>query len=965
MTTLNSTARNNIYIHNSENANDKDNDKDNNNDNNISCWKKNKKILLIVLICSIVVILLVVLLCVFLIKKKDKNKNEYYVIGTYNAEKRKPLKLFNPSKIGLKDDNYLVEKISQTNNKRNLNQLNITDGVYIPENTEIIQFKISFQESLTTLDFMFEGCTSLIKLSLSGLNSPNIKSMIYTFTDCEKLETVNFTSFQSSNVEKMDFLFSGCNSLVNINGFEKLNTASLIKTAGMFLECTSLVSLNLSSLNFNNISEQNGMFINNPSLESVDLGQVSDINKLFSSSEDFHVNIITSSNSINSSGLAGTFQILSREENDNLNCSIRNYSFYVDDYDEEEENDYFDNLYISKTILNSETISNQRSIYGLGELNVSLNEMEKCTECDVGDRKNYCKSCRIGYYIPKGIDYTQKRCRRCDEGCIKCIADEETDESICIASENENNYLIGYNKGDSYEDDDYYYVYRENYYYYNDGNNSYINSYYVYSLNNGKQCKLGNENGCKSCNLEEGKTGQCLTCNDGYYFDENIDKTACQRIEIKKCVQAEIENNIVKCTKCTKDHILYNDTCVKACDIGYGSYYCATCNQTYEYRNSCASCYPSYFLKNYEYENLKTCISCSSEIEYCSECELVNNNIICKKCYENSFLVEGRCIRSCDYSTCLNCVYENSRYVCGQCRDKYYLSTIEDTKYCKACPQGCRTCSNDETCSNCIEGYKLNGNTCEFYCRIGGYTHCLSCDYNTKNKCKECEYGYYLPDGETNNCYSCGSNCISCEGKKYNPVCTKCRYGYEIKDGRCVKMCNLGNNWDYCKTCDSENTYLCGSCFDGYYLSKYYKYWCSYCGDYRVKKCHEDSNGNVIIDECQSSYVLARNQCVEKCEDNIYWTNCLVCHEETDKIDECKQCKNGYFLPNDFDSKTYCYSCPYYCKSCQGSYYNPTCTECKEGYILSGGKCLKECITGSGNLCKSCNPQEGKIDQCL
>ena len=107
MTTLNSTARNNIYI----NDNDKYNDKDNDNDKNISCWEKNKKILLIVLIRSIIVILLVVLLFVFLFKKKDKNKNEFYVIGTYNAEKRIPLKLFNPSKIGLKDNNYNVEKL--------------------------------------------------------------------------------------------------------------------------------------------------------------------------------------------------------------------------------------------------------------------------------------------------------------------------------------------------------------------------------------------------------------------------------------------------------------------------------------------------------------------------------------------------------------------------------------------------------------------------------------------------------------------------------------------------------------------------------------------------------------------------------------------------------------------------------------------------------------------------------------
>ena len=38
---------------------------------------------------------------------------------------------------------------------------------------------------------MFEGCSSLIKINLSNLNSPNITSMIYTFTNCEQLETVN------------------------------------------------------------------------------------------------------------------------------------------------------------------------------------------------------------------------------------------------------------------------------------------------------------------------------------------------------------------------------------------------------------------------------------------------------------------------------------------------------------------------------------------------------------------------------------------------------------------------------------------------------------------------------------------------------------------------------------------------------------------------------------------------------
>ena len=52
---------------------------------------------------------------------------------------------------------------------------------------------------------MFEGCSSLIKISLSILNSSNITSMMYTFTNCVQLEIVNFTSFQSSNITRMDF----------------------------------------------------------------------------------------------------------------------------------------------------------------------------------------------------------------------------------------------------------------------------------------------------------------------------------------------------------------------------------------------------------------------------------------------------------------------------------------------------------------------------------------------------------------------------------------------------------------------------------------------------------------------------------------------------------------------------------------------------------------------------------------
>ena len=61
----------------------------------------------------------------------------------------------------------------------------------------------------------------------------------------------------------------------------------------------------------------------------------------------------------------------------------------------------------------------------------------------------------------------------------------------------------------------------------------------------------------------------------------------------------------------------------------------------------------------------------------------------------------------------------------------------------------------------------------------------------------------------------------------------------------------------------------------------------------------------------------------------------------------------------------YCYYCPDKCRTCEGSSYDPKCTECYEGYKLSGGKCLKDCAIGNNNLCKSCNSEEGKIDRCL
>ena len=940
--------------------------------------KKFKTILLIAIPACILIAIVIIIVCVVVSKKENIHKeiiNEYYITGTYNAKKDVPLKLFNPSRIGLNDQNYTVEEIGKNNNTRRLQQLDVTDGVIFPEITGTIQIKISFNESLTTLDFMFEGCTDLVKISLSNLNSPSITSMIYTFTDCTSLETVDFTSFYSSLVEKMDFLFGGCTNLVNLKGFENLDTSSLQKTAGMFLECTNLISVNLSAFQLNNISEQNGMFIQNPSLEKVDLGNTSDINALFSSTENFKVTIITSSNEVNSSGLSGEFTRISREEDQQLNCTLRNWtefllkytndSEFTTEYNSDYVNNIYDNIYYSQDIYhllfeynycnsldNNSIYNNSSECKEENRMIIDfLNEFEKCTECDDKEgRRKYCKSCRKGYYVPKGIDYNPIKCKRCDEGCIYCVSDNETDQSVCLRCEG-NSIDKDNDDYDNYDDYDVYNIHG-----------------YKYKLYNGKcikQCYIGKEENCKSCNPEEGKNDQCLTCNDGYYFDLNDNKSKCKKIDIEHCTQAVIESDSVRCINCTNGYILHNGQCEKACDFGYWENTCASCNQTYEFRENCASCHTGYYLSS-SYENKTICRYCNegSSSNNCKECEYISGEVKCTECESDSFLVDGKCITSCSWA-CSYCIYENEKYVCNKCQDHYFLQDLGEGKICEECSEGCKTCTS-ESCSQCMEEYKLIGDNCEKYCTIGSNLKCKTCDFNVKNKCKDCNPGYYLPNDDIldkSKCYSCGSNCMSCYGNSNNHICTQCYYGYRLSNGECIKQCDLGY-YDYCKTCDTVIPENCGSCNDGYYLPIYYKRYCNYCGSYRIKKCHQNSDYNIIIDECYYDYILIRNSCVEKCDSTNYWSNCLVCNEEPDKLDQCKQCKNGYYLPIEFGDY-YCYSCPYNCKSCEGSYYNPTCTECYDGYQLSGGKCLTECNIGNNELCKSCNPEPGKIDRCL
>ena len=64
---------------------------------------------------------------------------------------------------------------------------------------------------------MFENCTSLEEINLSGIYINKVNNMSYLLNKCYKLKKIIFDdSFNIKNVENMSFMFNGCNNLEEI-----------------------------------------------------------------------------------------------------------------------------------------------------------------------------------------------------------------------------------------------------------------------------------------------------------------------------------------------------------------------------------------------------------------------------------------------------------------------------------------------------------------------------------------------------------------------------------------------------------------------------------------------------------------------------------------------------------------------------------------------------------------------------
>ena len=139
---------------------------------------------------------------------------------------------------------------------------------------ETITFGDNFDTTkVINMDSLFYGCSSLKSVDLSKFNTELVTDMSSMFYNCTKLAKINLTTFKTTNLKKIEYMFSSCYSLVSLD-LSSFNTTKVTTMKRMFQYCSSLKSINFGNhFNTEKVENMEGMFLCCERLSSLDLSK--------------------------------------------------------------------------------------------------------------------------------------------------------------------------------------------------------------------------------------------------------------------------------------------------------------------------------------------------------------------------------------------------------------------------------------------------------------------------------------------------------------------------------------------------------------------------------------------------------------------------------------------------------------------------------------------------------------------
>jgi hypothetical protein len=616
-------------------------------------------------------------------------------------------------------------------------------------------------------------------------------------------------------------------------------------------------------------------------------------------------------------------------------------------------------------------------------------QMNNCLECDNGNspEHGYCGFTSTSiYYKP---DFTTEAC---ESPCLTCAVDKK----ICRSCVTNNFYLLN---GECFCKPPLKF-----------SNNDCISTGSCEATCMPNMCTEGNSEKCIKCNVG-GYIESKETCKaiDGYFYK---DKTffqchqscyTCDEVTSDKCLTCKrgASSNTASSGVCScHGGMMMSDDPNKWGDCIYNCNdpACAVCS----FSTTCTFCKGELTVQAGKctcplgkYKDGSICKWCHQECQTCTG----GLNTQCVDCKSNAYLSGGRCYCDTGY-------FMDGKGVCQLCGS--------------TCSGGC-TSGLANGCSACTPDRVL-GSAPDTTCRLAKdsikycYPTCVTCDGLTRSDCITCKVGMTrtnagLAKSEckctdtkkyfsfiTENCESCHSACLTCNGPNYTE-CTSCTppalldqtgscscppntsVGTDIDPYLCTAIIvgdptcltykgTLPTDCLACKSIASKDYSSNCRCPSGHYFDSVYT--CMPC-DPSCLQCSGPTNKNCL--QCKYGFVLDSDghcRCEEgyqmmadgTCSQIICHYSCLACIDST--ASGCKTCKTGSYLsgtsceclPGFYrDLSLGCLQCSSSCKSCSGV-GSDMCLDCNNYATVVQGNCV--CMMGyfaSGASCLPCSNQ--------
>ena len=118
---------------------------------------------------------------------------------------------------------------------------------------------------------MFQGCSKLTEVDLSGRSFPAAAKLDGIFSGCSSLVSVNFSSVDISNATNLGYPFDRCSNLKNVN-FSGIKAGKVIDFDNRaFYGARALETVDLSNADFRSLSSMQYMFNGDSQLKTVNL----------------------------------------------------------------------------------------------------------------------------------------------------------------------------------------------------------------------------------------------------------------------------------------------------------------------------------------------------------------------------------------------------------------------------------------------------------------------------------------------------------------------------------------------------------------------------------------------------------------------------------------------------------------------------------------------------------------------